>query len=145
VLTRSPRAGVDTFVKQWRSLFVFFQGHPEYDLCSIAREYRRDMGRFLRGESSSCPPLPHGYFDAAGEKSLAAFTARVRKNPHPDLLASYPGNLRQKPELIANWRASAVSVYRKWLLYLAERKREYVPRFRESKSPGRLLLSRWRR
>ena len=30
VLTRSEDAGVDAFVKQRKSLFVFFQGHPEY-------------------------------------------------------------------------------------------------------------------
>ena len=145
VLTRSPRAGVDTFVKQWRSLFVFFQGHPEYELCSIAREYRRDMGRFLRGESSSCPPMPSGYFDAQGEAALAAFTARARQNPHPDLLPCYPEDLRQKSDLIENWGAPAVSMYRNWLLYLAERKRECVPRFRERKTPGHSPFTRWRR
>jgi homoserine O-succinyltransferase len=37
ILTRS-KAGVDMFVKPWRSLFLFFQGHPEYELDSLARE-----------------------------------------------------------------------------------------------------------
>src|SRR5205085_7346014 len=36
VLARSA-AGADLFVKQWRSLFVFFQGHPEYDSDSLLR------------------------------------------------------------------------------------------------------------
>src|SRR5205823_4965141 len=35
VLTRSADAGVDAFVKQRKSLFVFFQGHPEYEAITI--------------------------------------------------------------------------------------------------------------
>ena len=48
-LTRSDRAGVDIFVKEAGSLQVFLQGHPEYDADTLAREYRRDLLRFLRG------------------------------------------------------------------------------------------------
>ena len=122
VLTRSPLVGVDMFAKKWRSLFVFFQGHPEYELDSLAREYRRDVGRFLRGESPSCPPMPRGYFDARGEASLEAFTARARGEPDPGLLALYPENLRASPALADAWRLPAISVFRNWLGYLAERK-----------------------
>jgi homoserine O-succinyltransferase len=50
VLTRSQDAGVDAFVKQGKSLFVFFQGHPEYEAITLLLEYRRDIGRYLRGE-----------------------------------------------------------------------------------------------
>ena len=46
VLTQSASAGVDMFVKQWGSLFVYLQGHPEYDAAALAREYRRDIARF---------------------------------------------------------------------------------------------------
>ena len=35
VLTRSPTAGVDAFLRQNASLFVFFQGHPEYDARAL--------------------------------------------------------------------------------------------------------------
>ncbi len=43
VLARAVDAGVDTFVKQENSLFVFFQGHPEYEPDTLMREYRRDV------------------------------------------------------------------------------------------------------
>src|SRR5439155_880827 len=39
VLTRSEHAGVDAFVKQTKSLFVFFQGHPEYEANTWLLEY----------------------------------------------------------------------------------------------------------
>ncbi|MBV8778524.1 MAG: homoserine O-succinyltransferase, partial [Alphaproteobacteria bacterium] len=50
VLSRSAEAGVDLFVKQRNSLFVFLQGHPEYDATALFGEYRRDVRRFLAGE-----------------------------------------------------------------------------------------------
>jgi len=121
ILTRSA-AGVDMFAKPWRSLFLFFQGHPEYGLDSLAREYRRDMGRFLRGESGSCPPLPQGYFDERSEKALAAFTARAREQPDADLTRSFPDDLRIRPHLAGSWHAPAISVLRNWLAYIVERK-----------------------
>jgi homoserine O-succinyltransferase len=122
ILTRSPGAGVDMFLKPWRSLFVFFQGHPEYGLDSLLREYRRDMGRYLRGENRACPPMPEGYFDRRGEEALADFTARALEVRDPELLASFPERLQPRAEVAAGWRAPAISVFRNWLSYLAERK-----------------------
>jgi homoserine O-succinyltransferase len=120
VLTRSPEAGVDMFVKQWRSLFVFFQGHPEYHPDSLSREYRRDIGRFLRRESETCPAPPRGYFDGRSEASLEAFAARARTDRRPDLLAGFPEDLRVRPVLIESWRMWSIPVFRNWLYYLAE-------------------------
>ena len=59
MLTRTADAGVDTFIKQQKSLFVFFQGHPEYESDTLLREYRRDVGRYIKGETATYP------FDAA--------------------------------------------------------------------------------
>ena len=72
VLTSSPRRGVDSFVKCFGSQFVFLQGHPEYDANSLAREYRRDMDQYLRGESDRIPARPKGYFGAEAEAKLSA-------------------------------------------------------------------------
>jgi homoserine O-succinyltransferase len=68
-------AGVDTFVRERRSLFLFFQGHPEYDADTLPREYRRDVARFLRGERDSYPDLPKEYFDPITTDMLNAFRA----------------------------------------------------------------------
>jgi homoserine O-succinyltransferase len=37
---------------------VLVQGHPEYDPSSLLREYRRDAGRYVRGEREETPFLP---------------------------------------------------------------------------------------
>jgi homoserine O-succinyltransferase len=66
ILRRFEDGGVDTFVKQRESLFVFFQGHPEYEVGTLLREYRRDVKRFLRRESEVYPQMPHGHSDPSG-------------------------------------------------------------------------------
>ena len=77
VLARSDAAGVDMFARQRRSLFVFFQGHPEYETGTLLREYRRDVGRYLRGERSNYPSMPQGYFNRYAASLLDAFRERV--------------------------------------------------------------------
>src|SRR5271166_1062542 len=63
ILTRSKAAGVDAFVKDADSLFVFFQGHPEYEANSLLLEYQRDMRRFLKKEQAFYPATPQGHFN----------------------------------------------------------------------------------
>ena len=89
ILTKSANAGVDCFVKQHqRSLFVCFQGHPEYEAQTLLGEYRRDIGRFLRRENESYPTMPKGYFGRGSEEALVAFE-------HEALLRQTPGTPRQ--------------------------------------------------
>ena len=58
ILVQSAQAGVDLFVKKKKdSLFVHFQGHPEYGTRTLLKEYRRDIKRFLRGEREKHIPL----------------------------------------------------------------------------------------
>ena len=121
ILTRSARAGVDSFAKQGRSLFVFFQGHPEYDAASLLGEYRRDVGRFLRGEREAFPAMPKNYFDAATAGLLAAFRAHARMDRREELLADFPLAAAER-SLTTVWRLSAARIYRNWLAHIAAQK-----------------------
>jgi homoserine O-succinyltransferase len=118
VLTQSLDAGIDAFVKQRKSLFLFFQGHPEYEADSLLLEYRRDVRRFLTGEKDCYPSLPHGCFDEAGVALLTAARERAlsgrRNEPFPDFPVAR----------INQWRPAAVSVYRNWLQFLSAKKNE---------------------
>jgi homoserine O-succinyltransferase len=117
-------AGVDCFVKrQNRSLFVHFQGHPEYETLSLLGEYRRDMGRFLRGESEVCPTIPKGYFDAKAEDILTVFQSGAIKNRSPEFFASFPTD-RLAKDVRNVWQSPARRIYRNWLLYLEARRVE---------------------
>jgi homoserine O-succinyltransferase len=117
VLTRSAEAGVDIFVRQYASRFVFFQGHPEYDALSLQREYLRDIGRYLARERETYPAVPMSYFDAATEEKLARFEKRARHQRHPALASELPAlNLRSD---IAAGSAAAL-LFRNWLDFLTE-------------------------
>jgi homoserine O-succinyltransferase len=120
-LTRSAGAGVDTFVKQEKSLFVFFQGHPEYDERALLREYRRDIARYLRREREIYPAMPEGYFDDVAVGISTAFRERALGQRDESLLDSFPvGPLERHLRPLG--RASVSRLYRNWLLYLVERK-----------------------
>jgi homoserine O-succinyltransferase len=121
VLTRSASVGVDMFVKQLRSLFVFLQGHPEYEADTLAREYRRDMGRYLRGEAAVQPELPQNYFSSPAEEALMRFAAQSSAERRATIIASLP---EFSPPADAPWRGAAALLYRNWLALIAERKAE---------------------
>ena len=116
VLTRSAKAGVDIFVRQYASRFVFFQGHPEYDALSLQREYLRDIGRYLAREREIYPAVPVSYFDAATEEKLARFERRAKHERHPALTNELPA-LNLRADIAAG--SVATALFRNWLQYLA--------------------------
>lgn len=115
VLTRSAKAGVDIFVRQYASRFVFFQGHPEYDALSLQREYLRDIGRYLARERETYPHLPVSYFDAATEEKLNRFEKKAVHQRHPALTNELPA-LNLRADIAAG--SAAAALFRNWLQYL---------------------------
>jgi homoserine O-succinyltransferase/O-acetyltransferase len=124
VLTHSPEAGVDIFVKQKRaSLFVHFQGHPEYGARTLLKEYRRDIKRFLRKERPTYPSMPHGYFDERAAKLLADFRESAVSDIREERIQDFP-EAGIASALQKTWHSTAISVYRNWLQLIAARKSE---------------------
>jgi homoserine O-succinyltransferase len=119
VLTQSSEAGVDLFVRQRRkSLFVHFQGHPEYDRLALFKEYRRDVRRFLKQEKPNYPSMPCAYFDDAAVCALEAFKLHALASRNERTMGFFPEALVMK-RLENTWRARAVGMYRRWLEYAA--------------------------
>jgi homoserine O-succinyltransferase/O-acetyltransferase len=118
VLTSSPAHGVDVFTKSFGSQFVFLQGHPEYDANSLAREYRRDLARYLRGEADAPPVAPKGYFTPGAEARLSGLERRAREDPR-----SLPTEILSQIEgwapLEADWRGHAARFFRSWIETIA--------------------------
>jgi len=122
ILTKSADAGVDSFVKQHRrSLFVYFQGHPEYEAQTLLGEYRRDIGRFLRRESENYPAMPKGYFNRDAEETLITFKREALSDRRPKLFTSFPVD-RLAQGLRNTWNSAAKRIYRNWILYLSSQK-----------------------
>jgi len=122
VLTKSAEAGVNLFVKKKkRTLFVHFQGHPEYGAGTLLKEYRRDVKRFLRRERPTYPKMPHGYFDAAAKRVLDEFQQTALSHPSEELFAAFPV-VATSDGLESPWHSAASQVYRNWLQYVVSRK-----------------------
>jgi homoserine O-succinyltransferase len=120
-LTRAKDGGVDAFVKKQKSLFVFFQGHPEYESDTLLIEYRRDVGRYLTGERETYPEMPEGYFDNNTVDVLTTLRQRALSNLNNDVLSDFP--TAQAGKRIANtWSPLAARVYGNWLKYLCEQR-----------------------
>lgn len=120
IASRSLEAGIDTFTKQWGSLFVFFQGHPEYDSDTLFREFRRDAQRFLKGERDDPPCLPLHYLEPRTENAAAHFTARALVSRDLAAWDAFPHDWACRSAQVGLWQASAAQLYRNWLAHVAE-------------------------
>jgi homoserine O-succinyltransferase/O-acetyltransferase len=120
LLSWSTESGADMFVKQRDSLFVFFQGHPEYQRTTLFREYRRDVARYLNGQQESYPPLPPGYLTPAASALLRQFRERALAERSPEVFAQFPMAAADGAQ--SNWQPSAVRTYVNWLQLLRRTK-----------------------
>lgn len=124
VLTRSSDAGVDSFAKTFgNSLFLHFQGHPEYDAQTLFKEYRRDVKRFLRRERDDYPTMPHGYFNEQARVLLGRFQERAQCERDEAILDNFPQAAVEKT-LQKTWDSASHRIYTNWLRYLLSRKTE---------------------
>jgi homoserine O-succinyltransferase/O-acetyltransferase len=126
IITRSAEAGVDIFARQDQSLHLFLQGHPEYEPDTLLREYRRDVGRYLRGERGHYPAAPQGYFDHDATELANAFRKRALADRRGELARSFPKRALETG-IAASWRPTAIAIYENWFDYLKGRKAERRP------------------
>jgi len=127
LLDGSADAGVNCFIKKkGRSLFVHFQGHPEYGAQTLLKEYRRDIRRFLKQERATYPSMPHGYFDGVAARFLSEFQQGAENVRSEETLANFP-EARLSDTLKSTWHASASRIYRNWLKYMISKKTTGLP------------------
>jgi len=120
----SETAGVDAFWRREPSLFLFLQGHPEYDADSLVKEYRRDALRFVGGERDDYPNPPVGVFSDSAVARLEALrrrTMRGRAEKTESFEARLDAILAAAP-VAANWDADASRLYRNWFDAVANEK-----------------------
>lgn len=118
VVLESDEAGVHMAVDD-DDFYVFFQGHPEYDLISLLKEYRRELGRYWRGERDDYPPVPEHYFSAE---------ALARLDEYRPILETAKAERRDPPRLVEadlfprdthTWGEEGKVIYRNWLRRVA--------------------------
>ena len=122
ILGRTDRAGAHLFVKQRGSLLVCFQGHPEYGTDTLLMEYRRDAGRFVRGEQDCYPDMPQDYFDPPSECRLRAFQAAAEARRTIETMTGFPKDLAIRSQA-STWLPAAQCVFANWLADIHARRR----------------------
>lgn len=115
VLVESSQAGVHLAVSEDLFRIVFFQGHPEYDLISLLKEYKREVALFSSGDRDDYPATPDGYFTPQCQAILIehknqVISAMRKKQVIPKL----PEALIRK-KLDNTWHDTAEAVLNNWI------------------------------
>jgi homoserine O-succinyltransferase/O-acetyltransferase len=118
ILSRSEDVGVGFFAKKRRSLWLFCQGHPEYEGPDLLREYRRDVARFLSGQRATYPDLPRSYFREPDIQVLRAFHQQAIAQGDVSIMELFPQIEQGGPTWNA-WRPAALAVFGNWLKQIA--------------------------
>ena len=121
LLTRTSDGEVDMFIKQRKRLFVFLQGHPEYEADTLLREYRRDIGRYFKEETLRYPSMPHNYFSPETVLALEAFQQRSESGKDAQLLPAI-SEILSNVSIEHTWQSSATSLYQNWLQHIRRQK-----------------------
>ena len=109
--TMDGGGGVHMAVSEDGFRLICFQGHPEYDTISLHKEYKREVGRFAKGEIKSYPPFPKHYYSEDVQKILKRYKKDVKVG----------GALPDMPDdglewvLENTWRDSARTVIGNWI------------------------------
>jgi homoserine O-succinyltransferase len=106
-------------VREQGSLFVFLQGHPEYETSTLLLEYRRDLARYLKGERKTYPSMPDSYFDSRAQDVLANLEERILAGKQNASPADFPASVADSV-LPNTWRSVAAQFYANWLQKLSE-------------------------
>ena len=119
ILIESDEAGVHAAVSDDQFRRVYFQGHPEYDVNSLLKEYRREVLRYFDG-SRDLPPFPDHYIPEGaalviGEYLEAAHRAHGNHNPLPE----FPEG-EVLPHLANTWATGARAIFDNWLALVCQ-------------------------
>ncbi len=111
VLVTGKKVGVAIATSSDGIRQVFCQGHPEYDVNSLLKEYRREVQRFVLGEREDYPPQPVG-FNPEVKKQLKQFKTHILDKEVT--LSDFPEQAVLE-HLDNTWRDTAKAIFSNWL------------------------------
>ena len=115
ILAESKDADVHLAVSEDQFRLVFFQGHPEYDIISLLKEYKREVKRFINDERDDYPPFPENYFSLQSQASLNEHQNQIinakKENSSPP---TFPENLLIE-KLDNTWHDTAEAILNNWI------------------------------
>ncbi len=138
-LIRSDESGVNVFVKDQGSLLVFLQGHPEYEADTLAKEFRRDLKRYLAGAREAPPDPPANYYAPAVLADVKALIERARLDRRPEL-AECLAPAALNGSRAATWRSHSRRFYRNWMAIIAKRQAEFERVVHHQHAPAAMAI-----
>ena len=115
VLAESEEAGVHLAVSPDRFRVIYFQGHPEYEINSLLKEYKREVHRYAVGVREAYPPFPDNVFPLKEQAILDEYRARLdgalRQREDPP---EFPESLLLS-RLDNTWHDTAEGVVANWI------------------------------
>jgi homoserine O-succinyltransferase len=115
ILVESEAAGVHLATSKDGFRLIFSQGHPEYDVVSLLKEYKREVGRYVFGETDDYPPFPENYFSRRSRAILEEYRDRAiaaRRQSRP--AEEFPEAMLLE-QLDNTWHDSAEAVINNWI------------------------------
>lgn len=115
VLVESKEAGVHLAVSEDLFRIVYFQGHPEYDINSLLKEYKREVFLFIKNQRDDYPPTPENYFTVQVQAILSEYKERLLESiANQETAPEFPEKLIRS--LLHNtWHDSAEAVINNWI------------------------------
>lgn len=93
---------------------VYFQGHPEYDINSLLKEYKRDVMLYLDGQRDQ-PPFPENYFPIEAREIAEKYLEQAQlAMEHGEALPEFP-EAAILPYLDNTWGDTAKAIFNNWL------------------------------
>lgn len=115
ILAESKEADVHLAVSKDQFRQIFFQGHPEYDLISLLKEYKREIKLFFVGERKDYPPFPENYFTLQSQAILTEYKVKVINAKKKNLvLPEFPEFLITE-NLDNTWHDTAEAFISNWI------------------------------
>jgi homoserine O-succinyltransferase len=115
VLVESASAGVHLATSGDGLRFVFFQGHPEYDTVSLLKEYKREVGLWMRDQRPDYPPFPVNYVPTQEQALLREYRGRLEAaKVAGSTLPEFPEAL-VSARLDNTWHDTAEAVLGNWI------------------------------
>lgn len=114
ILIESEEAGVHAAVSGDDLRRVYWQGHPEYDVNSLLKEYKREVLRHFNGERD-LPVFPEHYISEDAASRLTDYIGQARRAHEAGaVLPDFP-EAAVAPRLKNTWAAAGQVFMDNWL------------------------------
>lgn len=115
VLVRSNQAGVHIATSTDLFRVIYFQGHPEYNLNSLLKEYKREITRFYADQRVDYPPVPENYFNPEALGLLKQHQQNVEHAKQQSLPMPELDEAAIEAHIDCTWWDTAKAIFNNWL------------------------------